>query len=253
MKYLIDFTDKHMLVIGASSGIGKATAITLSRLGARVDIMARNTEKLQETLSILDGVDNAMYQLDVTDFESIGKVFAKAVNERGAYDGMVYAAGIALMAPLTQTTPEKMLKIFNTNLFGFIEAVRQISKKGRFNHGMRIVGVSSIASIRGDISITAYSSSKAAMNGAVRSMGGELAQKGICINTVAPGVINTPMFQEYLNKIEQDSIRYKMTVGRQVRGIGDPQDVANSIAFLLSSAARMITATCVPVDGGYSC
>lgn len=251
MKNLIDFTGRHMLVIGASSGIGQSTAVTLSKLGAHVDVMARNIEGLQDTLALMEGSDHAYYQLNVTDFDSIGEVLGKAVAEHGKYDGMVYAAGVALNTPLTQMTPHKMQWVFNTNLFGFVEAVRQISKRGRFNPGMRIVGVSSVASIRGDISQTAYSASKAGMDGAVRSMAGELAKKEICINTVAPSMINTRMYQDYLKDYGTDSFRYEVMMNRQALGIGEPQDVANAIAFLLSPAARMITATCMPVDGGY--
>lgn len=251
MKNLIDFTNKHILVIGASSGIGRTTAITLSKLDARVDVMARNEEGLKTTLSMMDSKDNAFYLLNVADFDSIGKVIEKAVSERGAYDGLVYTAGIALNTPLNQTTLPKMQWVFNTNVFGFIETVKQISKKGRFNHGMRIVGVSSVASIRGDISQTVYSASKAAMDGAIRSLGGELARKGICINTIAPGIINTRMYQDYLRDYGTEGIRYEILLKRQVRGIGEPQDIANAIAFFLSPAARMITATCIPVDGGY--
>ena len=251
MKNLIDFTGKHMLVVGASSGIGQTTAVTLSRLGAHVDVMARSAEGLKNTLDLLEGEGHSSYLLDVTDFDSIAETISKAVKEGGAYDGLVYAAGVALNTPLNMMTPAKMQWVFNTNLFGFVETVRQISKKGRFHPGMRIVGVSSVASLRGDISQTAYSASKAAMDGAVRSMAGELAKKDICINTVAPSMINTRMYRDYLKNYGTESFRYEVMMNRQFLGIGEPQDVANAIAFLLSPAARMITATCLPVDGGY--
>ena len=251
MKNIVDFTNRHIMVIGASSGIGRATAVTLSKLGAQVDIFARNIDGLQRTLELMEGEKNALYKLDVCDFDSIEVVLKRAVSERGAYDGIVYAAGVAMNTPIGQTPPEKMQRVFNTNLFGFVETVRQISKKGRFNPGMRIVGVSSIASLRGGLSQTAYAGSKAAMDGVVRSLGIELARKGICINTVAPGMINTAMWKNYLKAYGSDSLNYKILMERQALGIGEPQDVANAIAFLLSSAARMITATTVPVDGGY--
>ena len=86
---------------------------------------------------MLEGVDNAMYQLDITDFESIGEVFTKAVNERGAYDGMVYSAGVSVFSPLSQTSPKDMQQAFQTNCLGFVETVRQISIDGRFNPMMR--------------------------------------------------------------------------------------------------------------------
>lgn len=251
MKNIVDFDGKHMLVIGASSGIGLTTALTLNRLGANVDIMSRNEEALNRVIQLLESGNNACYKLDVTDYDSIGKVISNAVELKGPYDGFVYAAGVALNCPILQLTKEKMQWVFNTNFFGFIESVRQISRKNRFNPGMRIVGVSSISSIKGGFSQTAYSGSKAAMDGAVRSLAVELAKKDICINTVAPSMINTRMYQDYLKDYGTDGIQFKILQKRQIRGIGEPQDVANLIAFLLSPAARMLTGISMPVDGGY--
>lgn len=251
MKNIVDFTGKHILVMGASSGIGATTALTLNKLGANVDVMARNVKALQEIVNEMETGHNAVYKLNVTDFESIGKSISLAVAEQGPYDGLVYAVGVALNSPIQQNTLVKVQWVFNTNYFGFIESVRQISKKGRFNPGMRIVGISSVASIRGDISQTVYSGSKAAMDGSVRSMAPELARKGICINTVAPSLINTRMYQEYLKNYGTEGFRYELIQRRHLRGIGETQDVANAIAFLLSPAARMITGVCMPVDGGY--
>lgn len=253
MKNIVDFTGKHMLVMGASFGIGATTAITLNKLGANVDVMARNEDALYDVLSKMENGRNAVYKVDVKDFDSIGSVISTAVAEQGPYDGFVYSVGVALNSPLQQLTLKKLQWVFNTNYFGFVEAVKQITKKGRFNFGMRIVGVSSVASIRGDISQSAYCGSKAAMDGTVRAMAAELAKKGICINTVAPSMINTRMYQDYLRDYGTEGIRYEILKNRQLRGIGEPQDVANAIAFLLSPAARMITGTCMPVDGGYRC
>ena len=251
MKNIVDFTGKHMLVIGASTGIGLTTALTLNRLGANVDIMSRNEEALNGVIQLMESGNNACFKLDVTDFDSIGEVIANAVELQGPYDGFVYSAGIALNCLVAQLTMEKMQGIFNTNFFGFVEAVRQITRKKRFNPGMRIVGVSSIVALKGGLSQTAYSGSKAAMDGAVRSLAIELSRKDICINTVAPSMINTRLYQEYLKAYGTDGMHFKILQKRQVRGIGDPQDVANAIAFLLSPAARMLTGICVPVDGGY--
>lgn len=252
MNNLVDFTGKHILVMGASTGIGATTAITLNKLGANVDIMARNEEALHEVLNEMENNGhNAVYKLDVTDFDSINEAVSLAVTEQGPYDGFVYAIGVALNSPLPQNSLNKIEWIFKTNYFGFVESVRQITKKGRFNPGMRIVGISSVAALRGDISQTLYSGTKAAMDGSVRSMAPELAKKGICINTVAPGMVNTKKYLNYVKDYGTEGIRYEILKDRQFRGIGETQDVANAIVFLLSPAARMITGVCMPVDGGY--
>ena len=167
-------------------------------------------------------------------------------------DGLVYSAGLGTAIPLMQSKPERVQDTFNVNFFGFFEVVRQISRKGRFNPGMRIVGVSSCASLCGEKTKAIYSSSKAAMDSAVRCMAKELAEKKICINTVAPAMTATELYSYYVAKYGEDSETNKELLNRQYLGIAQPQDIANAIAFLISPAARFITGITMPVDGGYT-
>ncbi len=169
MNNLIDLSDKHILIIGASSGIGKQTAITLSEIGARLTLVARREELLKEAVDCLEGKGHECYVADVSDVASIDTLIKGIVAKDGLLDGLVYAAGTGMALPLMQSKPDKVQAAFNVNFFGFFEVVRQVSRKGRFNPGMRIVGVSSCASLRGDKSKAIYSSSKAAMDSAVRS------------------------------------------------------------------------------------
>lgn len=250
MNTLIDLSNRHILVIGASSGIGKQTALTLSKVGAKISLVARNEEKLQNTLVALEGEGHDYYLADVSDISMIETLTKEVVEKKGLLDGMVYAAGIGTALPLMQSKPKKVLDTFNVNFFGFFEAVRQVSRKGRFNPGMRIVGVSSCASLRGDKSKTIYSSSKAAMDSAVRCMAKELAERGICVNTVAPSMTATELYYRYVEKYGEDSDSNKELLTRQYLGIAQPQDIANAIAFLISPAARFITGITMPVDGG---
>lgn len=250
MRYLIDLSGKNILVIGASSGIGKQVAITLSQVGARLVLVARRADKLRETCQELEGEGHSYYAADMNETENIEILIKKIIEEQGKLDGMVYAAGVGTSLPLLQFKPEKARKIFDTNFFGFLEAVRQVSRKGKFNEGMRIVGISSIASIVGDKAHTVYSASKAAMDGAVRCMAKELADKGICINTVAPAMVKTDMYAHYLEKYGNDSESNTDLMKRQYLGLAKTEDIANAIAFLLSSAARFITGITLPVDGG---
>lgn len=250
MNALVDLTNKRILVIGASSGIGKQTAITLSGLGAKLSLVARNEENLQKAVSELKGDGHDYFVSDVSDVESVEALIKEVVAKDGPLDGMVYSAGVGTALPLMQSKPEKVRDAFNVNFFGFFEAVRQISRKGRFNAGMRIVGVSSCASLRGDKSKAIYSSSKAAMDSAVRCMARELAEKGICINTVAPSMTATELYNRYVEKYGEDSDTNRELLTRQYLGIAHPQDIANAIAFLISPAARFITGITMPVDGG---
>ncbi len=252
MNSLVDLSGKRILVVGASTGIGKQTAITLSTLGAEVTLVARNEENLQKAMAELEGDGHDYFVADVSDVASIEALVKEVVVKDGPLDGMVYSAGVGTAIPLAQSKPEKVQDAFNVNFFGFFETVRQISRKGRFNPGMRIVGVSSCASLRGDKSKAIYSSSKSAMDSAVRCMAKELAEKEICINTVAPSMTATELYNRYLEKYGEDSETNKELLTRQYLGIAQPQDVANAIAFLISPAARFITGITMPVDGGLS-
>ena len=250
MRQLINFTDKIIVVLGASSGIGKETAITLSALGAQIIIVARRKEKLEETLSLLEGNGHAYYATDISIPENIEDLFKKIKENQGEIDGLVYCVGVNTTLPLMQLKPEKLKATFDLNFFAFIETVRQATKRGRYNFGMRIVAVSSNAAIRGDKAHTAYSASKAAMNAAIRCLAKELADKEVFINAVAPAVTNTEIYQQYAScDVGRNE---KSLLDRQYLGLIEPSNVADAVAFLLSPAAQMITGITLPVDGGLS-
>lgn len=250
MFNLIDLTDRRIVVVGASSGIGKKTAITMSGLGAKLILIARREDKLKQTADELEGKDHVIYTGDVSDIDSIENLVKKIIAEQGKVDGLVYAAGVHTSMPLNAFKPDNMLEVFNVNYFGFIEFVRQVCKRGRFNEGMRIVGVSSVASVRGDKSHVAYSGSKAAMDASVRCIAKEVASKGICINTVAPAMTKTEMYSQFVNEYGEESGSNEELLKRQYLGLAKTEDVANVIAFLISPAARFMTGLTLPVDGG---
>lgn len=252
MYSLVDLSNKRILIVGASSGIGKQTAITLSQIGAKLSLVARTEEKLKTTIAELEGEDHDYFVADIGDVSTIETLIKEVVVKDGLLDGLVYTAGVGTALPLMQSKPEKVQDTFNVNFFGFFEVIRQVVRKGRFNPGMRIVGVSSSASLRGDKSKAIYSSSKAAMDSAVRCMAKELAEKGICINTIAPSMTATELYNHYVEKYGEDSETNKELLSRQYLGIAQPQDIANAIAFLISPAARFITGITMPVDGGYT-
>lgn len=253
MDNIINLVGKRILITGASSGIGKDTAIMLSAQGAECILVARREDRLQEVLSSLvhiGEVKHSYYCFDLSKADAIEDAVKKIITEQGKLDGMVYAAGVESNVPLIQFKPEKVRKVFDINFFGFIELVRQICKKGRFNGGMRIVGISSIAATVGDKSQMAYAASKAAMDGAVRCIAKEVADKGICINTVAPAMTATDMYKHYLEKYGEESGSNQELLKRQYLGIAETLDIANAVAYLLSPAAKFITGISLPVDGG---
>lgn len=250
VTHLIDLTDRTVLIAGASSGIGKQIAITLSGLGAKLVLVARREEKLQETLQMLEGRGHAYYCADLSVVSAIEPLIKQIVAECGRLDGLVYAAGVTASRPLAQSNPERVQAAFDINFFGFLETVRQVCRNGRFNQGMRIVGISSIASLKGDKAHTVYSASKAAMDAAVRCIAREVADKGICINTVAPAMTATEMYERFIEKYGEESQSTQELFQRQYLGVAKTEDVANTVAFLISPAARFITGITLPVDGG---
>lgn len=252
MKTLVDLSGRQILVVGASSGIGKQTAITLSQIGAKVSLVARSEEKLQTVMNELEGSDHSYYVADVSNVGTIDALMKMIVAEHGPLDGMVYSAGITGSCPLNMLKPEKLLQVMNTNFFGFVECVRQFSKKKYHSDNASVVAISSLAASVGDKSHTAYSASKAAMDGAIRCMAIELAEKGIVINSVSPGMIKTEMFYNFMGRNEDDSDAVRKIKERQYLGYGTPEDVANAICFMLSPASKFITGVTLPVDGGYT-
>lgn len=243
MEGLMDLAGKKILVTGASSGIGRATAIVLSKLGAQVVLVGRNEERLNDTLQHLSGRDHRCYTYDLAILEGIGPLLQEAVNHDGKkLDGIAHCAGVSLRLPVRNLRYEKMDMVMRTNFYSFVELAKHYSRNCS---GGSIVAVSSLAAQEGGAGQTIYAASKAALDAAVKTLSKEFAKKGIRVNSVRPGYVNTPMYEDIKQKVGKD------TLGEdQLLGIGEPEDVANLIAFLLSDASRFITGANYLIDGG---
>ena len=253
MYPLVDLTNKRIVVAGASRGIGRETSVLLSKLGAKLVLLARSEEGLKETLVMLEGTEHDCQPFDFSNLDGLDVLSKDIIEKHGSIDGLAYCVGITNDRPIQLIKPEELDKVLRVNLSAFVELVRCFVKKKRFNPGMRVVAVSSVSSLLGKKAHLSYSVSKAGINAAVRCMARELADKQIGVNAVLPGMINTEMYQKYLqNNGGVDSPDNQERLKRQYLGIGEPHDVANLIAFLLSPAAKFITGTCIPIDGGYT-
>ena len=245
----IDFTGKRLLVTGAG-GIGAETAKLLNSFGASIILLDISEDNLNNTLAALSGEGNKAYKCDFSDIDGIEAVIKNIVAENGLIDGFVHCVGIGAVRPLKMSKYDFMLKVMNINFFSFVEIVRCLSAKGRYNpEGMNVVGISALGAYLGNSTKTAYCASKGAMNAAVRCMAKELVPKNIRVNTVAPGVTDTPMARA-AEDYGSDSEEHKMILARQYMGVCQPLDIANTIAFLMSDMSRMITGSCIAVDGG---
>lgn len=244
----MNLSGKIILITGASDGIGKSTAILASQLGAKVVMVARNEEKLNEVINLLEGEGHKWYSYDLLKIDGIEKFVNKLVVENGAFDGFVHCAGISNMRPLKMTNYEFLHDMMLINLYSFIEIIRILSNKNNYNEGLSIVGMSSIASISGDKAKTAYCASKAGLDGAVRAMAKELGMKKIRINSIQAGFIKTDMFERFKERTGKDENHSQFD--KYCLGLGEPIDVANAIVFLLSDCSRIITGTGLVVDSG---
>lgn len=245
----IDFTNKRFIVSGAG-GIGAETAKLLNSFGANIILLDISKENLNNVFASLEGTDNKAYICDFSNVDSIEQVIKQISAENGPVDGFVHCVGIGSVRPLKMTKYDFMLKVMNINFFSFVEIVRCLSVKGRYNfNGMNIVGISALGAFLGNSTKTAYCASKGAMNAAVRCMAKELAPKRIRVNTVAPGVTDTAMARA-AEDYGSDSEEHKMILNRQYMGICQPLDIANAVVFLLSDMSKMITGSCIAVDGG---
>ena len=235
---------KTILVTGASSGIGRATAIECSKMGARVIVLGRNQERLQETFDQLVTPECLQFQLDLTDSENLVSV----IEQLPKLDGLVNAAGIASTTLFQFATPEKIRGIFDVNFFGPVEFTRLLLKKKRINKGASIVFFSSVdGPLNVHIGNSTYSATKSAIASIARGMAVELASKGIRVNYLMPGQTETPLIHgESITQeqLERDMMLYPL--GRY----GRPEEIAYGAIYFLSNASTFTTGAGLVIDGG---
>lgn len=249
-KFSLD--GKHILITGASSGIGRQCAVSCSEMGAVITLVARNRERLQDTLKHLYGYGHIIISKDLLDMNSIEEIVKFAVNKNGKIDGFIHAAGIEKTLPLIMHRPNIFEDIFTINTFSGFEFVRIITQKKYHNpYSCSIIFIASIMGVVGNGGLTGYSSSKGALIAGVKSLAIETSKKNIRINAISPGYIsNTIMFNNKKESLSETAIQD--IVKAHPLGLGDTEDVANACIFLLSDAAKWITGTNLIIDGGYS-
>ena len=247
----LNLAGKCILVTGASSGIGRATAQLLAQRGARIVGLARDSARLEETRASLAGSNHVVRGFDLEDSSAIGPLVQSLVQETAPLSGMVHAAGIQQARPLRIARAEDFLAHYRVNALAAAMLLAVVSKRGvAAENGCSVVLVGSVMSELGAAGLSAYCSSKAALVGLVRAAALELAPLRIRVNAVLPGVVDTDMSRRHLAALGAEHVRQIEQM--HPLGFGQADDVAQAIAFLASDAARWITGTCLTVDGGYS-
>jgi NAD(P)-dependent dehydrogenase (short-subunit alcohol dehydrogenase family) len=248
---MITLKGKSIFITGASSGIGKECAVKAAQLGANVVLVARDRERLKQTLDSLAGDNHLYFPCDVTISDHLEEVVRQAAEKLGKISGFIHSAGIEATIPLRNMNRSKFEEMFSVNVLAAFEIARLLSKKKYLDPGgSSFIFIGSVMGMLGEPGKVAYSSAKAALIGGSKSMAIELAPKNIRVNCIMPGVVETEMSAKLFQTIPEHS--KQEIIKKHPLGLGQPDDIAHLCMFLLSTAARWITGSAIPIDGGYS-
>jgi NAD(P)-dependent dehydrogenase (short-subunit alcohol dehydrogenase family) len=240
---------KVAVVTGGNSGIGLATAKRLQQEGARVAISGRSKKTLDEAVKAI-GNGVLAVQADVAKLADLDKLYTEVSHKLGKIDVLFVNAGIAKFAPLAETSEGTYDEQFEINTKGAYFTIQKAIPL--LNDGASIILNTSVADIKGQIGASAYSATKAALRSFARTAAAELAERGIRVNTVAPGPIVTPIYGRMgLPKDAVDEFAKQIGVKVPLKRFGQPEEVAATVAFLASQDASYITGVEINVDGGW--
>jgi NAD(P)-dependent dehydrogenase (short-subunit alcohol dehydrogenase family) len=245
-----DLTGNRYLITGAASGIGRATSILLSKMGAKLLLVDINLVGLHETQSYCSAEDKVL-GLDLSKPSFFKDAISEVISDFGKLNGFVHLAGKSYISPLKSVSEEKCAEIYFLNTYAAIELAKIFSNRNVYvGEKGSIVLISSVYGLVGSSANVGYAMSKAALHGVTKSLAIELASKMIRVNCIAPGFIKTRMTVEANSRFNSDHDRILEEL--HPLGLGEPEDIAHGISFLLSDAARWITGTILSIDGGFT-
>ena len=239
---------KIALVTGGARGIGKAIAKKLSEQGAFVIVnYAGSVDRANQTIEEIKsaGGDGVAIQCDVSDFAACGELAAKVLADYGRLDILVNNAGITKDNLIMKMSEQDYDAVLNTNLKGSFNLIHHFSRSFLKQRSGKIINISSVSGVMGNAGQANYSASKAGLIGLTKSVARELASRGICVNAVAPGFIETEMTEKMLDSAKQAALGM-IPLGK----MGKPEDIAQVVAFLADESGDYITGQVICVDGG---
>lgn len=241
-------TGKVALVTGAGRGIGRQIALTLAAQNAFVIVNYNGSkDKAEETVSEIKaaGGDAVSYKCNISDFEECQQMITAIIKEYKHIDILVNNAGITRDGLIMKMSEDDYDAVLDTNLKGTFNTIRHMSRYFLKQKSGRIINISSVSGILGNAGQANYSASKAGVIGLTKAVARELASRGITVNAVAPGFVDTDM-TDALSDSAKENLISQIPLGRT----GKPQDIANAVLFLASDAAGYITGQVLSVDGG---
>ncbi|ARC90621.1 SDR family NAD(P)-dependent oxidoreductase [Rhodovulum sp. MB263] len=236
-------------ITGGGSGIGRASALRLAALGARVAVADLRFEAAEEVAHEIrsHGGEAIAFDHDVADAGVLPGVVAQAEEQLGPIDILVNSAGIILVEPLLDFAPETWNRIMEVNVTGTFRVSQHIARGMAARGYGRIINIASISGLRAGVGRAAYGTSKAAIIGLTRQFALELGSRNVTTNAIAPGIIETPMTLAAYSEDTWKRVLEMIPAHRR----GQPEDIAEAVAFLASPAASYVNGETLTVDGGY--
>ena len=252
VKNITDLTGRVAVVIGGTSGLGKAIAIGLAESGADVVPTGRRTELAEEVCRQIEslGRRTLRHAADVSSRQSIDTLRDAVMRELGRVDILVYAAGRTLRKQAKDVSEADWHAVFEVNLHGMLRACQSFHEPLKASGRGSVVNIASLASFVAWYDVVAYNASKMGVLSLTQTLAIEWARDGINVNSIAPGVIPTDINREVLNNTERGR---EILIRTPMKRFGRPEEVASAAIFLASDAASFITGTALIVDGGYLC
>ena len=240
--------NKIALITGAGRGIGRAIAIALAKEGAEVVINYNGSEeRAKEVKQTIEenGGKASMYKCNVSDFVACEAMIKDIVKEYGHLDILVNNAGITKDGLIMKMKEEDFDSVLNVNLKGTFNTIRHSARQMLKQRSGKIINISSVSGILGNVGQANYAASKAGVIGLTKTMARELGSRGITVNAIAPGFVETEMTGVLSEEIRENACK-QIILGR----FGKPEDIANTAVFLASDKADYITGQVISVDGG---
>jgi len=244
---MIDLKGKTALVTGASRGIGQAIAETLDRAGAQVLLNSRKRDDIGQVAACLTN-NPQLLEADLAPAGAGTALAQRVINEYGGVDILVNNAGIAMRRTPGELTEADVDEVFNINVRGLLMLTTGLGETMIERGGGSIVNISSVAGVIGPLGRVAYSGTKGAVDAMTRALAADWGCHGIRVNSVAPGIITTDIWEESRRTIP--GLIENMEAGVSLRRWGESQDVANVVLFLASDLASYVTGETITVDGG---